>query len=64
MPQRLKQFLLARLQEPSTWRGAVMLATALGITVSPDTENAIIAIGLAVSGLLGALLPEGRGNAE
>lgn len=49
------QYLLDRAQEPSTWRGGVMLATALGVTVSPDLMNSIVAVGMAAAGLIGVL---------
>lgn len=39
---------------PGLWRGIVYIAMAGGITVSPDQENAIIAAGLALSGIIHA----------
>jgi len=45
-------FLLERLAENSTWRGLVMLATAVGVQLDPNQANAIIAVGLAVVGLI------------
>ncbi len=51
-------YLLARLQEPSTWRGLVLIATAAGAVLSPDQQEAIIAGGMMVAGLLGAALPD------
>ncbi len=51
-------YLLARLQEPSTWRGLVLIATAAGAVLSPDQQEAVIAGGLLVAGLLGAALPD------
>lgn len=51
-------YLLARLQEPSTWRGLVLIATAAGAALSPDQQEAVIAGGLLVAGLLGAALPD------
>ena len=54
----MSAYLLARLQEPSTWRGLVLIATAAGAVLSPDQQEAIIAGGLLVSGLLGAALPD------
>ena len=56
----LKDYLLSRLREPSTWRGLTLLATAVGITLTPDQQNAIVAVGLAVAGAVGAVLPDGR----
>ena len=49
----MKQYLLERLSEASTWRGLVALATAVGVTLSPEQMNAIVGAGLALIGLLG-----------
>lgn len=54
----MKDFLIDRLREPSTWRGLVLLLTALGLTLSPEAQEAIIAAGLALAGALGVLLPD------
>ncbi len=53
----MRDYLLARLQEPSTWRGLVLIATALGAVLSPDQQEAIVAGGLLVAGLIGAAAP-------
>ena len=45
-------YLLDRLSENSTWRGLVMLLTAVGVQVDPSQANAIIAAGLALVGLI------------
>ena len=45
-------YVLDRLTENSTWRGLVMLATALGVQLDPSQANAIIAGGLALVGLI------------
>ena len=55
---RLKTYVLARLREPSTWRGIVALLTAAGVALTSDQAEAVIAIGLAVVGLIGALTPD------
>lgn len=49
---------LKRLQEPSTWRGIVWLCTALGVTLNPMAWEYIMAIGMAVAGLLGVVLSD------
>lgn len=54
----MKDYLLDLLQEPSTWRGIVLIATALGAVLSPDQQEAIIAGGLLVAGLIGAAVPD------
>lgn len=47
------QFILERGKEASTWRGLVAIATAAGISLSPELGEAIVALGLAVIGILG-----------
>lgn len=42
-------------QSPSSWRGLVMILSACGVALSPETSAAIIAAGMAVSGLIGVL---------
>ena len=54
----MRAYLLARLQEPSTWRGIMLIVTALGTALSPDQQEAIVAGGLLVAGLIGAALPD------
>lgn len=48
-------FILERGKEASTWRGLMALVTAVGIAVSPELGEAIVALGLAVIGILGVL---------
>ena len=54
------QYIIDRLSETSTWRGFAMLATALGVAMSPDQIAAIIAAGTAIVGLIGVFLPDRR----
>ncbi len=49
------QYIVARLREPSTWRGILMLCTALGVKISPEFQEAIMQLGLAAVGLVGML---------
>lgn len=58
------KFILARAAEPSSWRGAIFLLSSLGVAISPSTGAAIIAAGLAVSGLIGVLVPDATPAAE
>jgi hypothetical protein len=48
-------YLLERAKEPSSWRGAMLLATAAGVSIEPELMNAIVTFGLGTAGLLGAL---------
>jgi len=54
----IKEFLLKRAGEMSTWRGIVAFLTACGITLRPDQAEMVIATGLALSGLIGTFLPD------
>ena len=49
----MKEFILARGIEASTWRGRVALLTAVGVTLSPEQGEAVVALGLAVIGAIG-----------
>lgn len=51
-------YIVARSQEPSTWRGAVLLLTALGVKLEPQQMEAIVIIGLGIAGLLGVAFPD------
>lgn len=48
-------WIIERLQEPSTWRGLTMLATSAGVTISPEFMPHIVATGTAVAGLIGVV---------
>jgi hypothetical protein len=52
------RFLLARLSESSTIRGGILLLSAAGMTLKPEEADAIVALGLALAGLFGVLLPD------
>lgn len=52
------QYIITRLLEQSTWRGLILLVTALGVTISPEMEGAIIAAGLAAVGLINVIRTE------
>lgn len=53
----MKDYILARAKEPSSWRGLIYLITAAGIPIAPAMADSIIAVGMAVAGLIGALTP-------
>lgn len=54
-------YLLERLKEPSTWRGLVLLATTIGIQVSPEAADAVISTGLLIAGIIGVFTKD-KGN--
>jgi hypothetical protein len=45
-------YLLTQLGQSSTWRGVLLVCTALGVSLSPQHQEAIVAAGL---GLVGAI---------
>jgi hypothetical protein len=54
----MRAYLIARLKEPSTWRGLVMIATACGAKLAPEQWEAIVTGGLLVAGLIGAAMAD------
>ena len=44
--------LLAALKQESTWRGIIAIATAAGVSISPELAEHIIAVGLTLIGAL------------
>lgn len=48
-----KQYIIDRLQEPSTWRGIIRLLTACGVPIAPELAIQIMAIGMAATGIVG-----------
>lgn len=52
------KFLLARLSEASTWKGIFLILTAAGVTLRPELQAAITAVGLSLTGLVGVVVPD------
>lgn len=52
------EFVLLRLHERSTWLGLISLATAAGLILSETQQEAVIAAGSAIAGLIAALTPD------
>ena len=51
----MKQYLVARMKEPSTWRGFILLLTAIGVPVAPELQEVIVSAGLGLAGLIGVV---------
>lgn len=47
-------FLLVRLKERSTWLGLISFITAMGLLLTPEQQEAIMATGIAVAGAVAA----------
>ena len=54
----MKNYLLDRAKEPSTWRGIILILTAAGVPIAPEMQTAIISAGLALAGIIGAITPD------
>ena len=48
----LIQIAISRLSENSTWRGLILVATALGVKMEPELQNQIVTAGLSLVGLI------------
>ena len=51
-------YIIARLQERSTWQGIVAIVTAFGISLEPSLLDAIVSFGVAAAGMIHVLWPE------
>ena len=56
------KYFLNRLREASTWRGLVLVVTALGVQITPDQIDTVVAVGLALSGLIGEFFPDSEAS--
>jgi hypothetical protein len=56
----MRQYILDRVREPSTWRGAILFLTAIGVPIAPQLAEAIVTAGLGIAGLVGILTPDRR----
>jgi hypothetical protein len=52
---KIVNIILERLSENSTWRGIILVATALGVQLEPELQNHIVAGGLALVGLINVI---------
>jgi hypothetical protein len=53
-------YLVARMKEASTWRGLILMLTALGVSISPELGEAIVTVGLALAGGIGIVVPDSK----
>lgn len=52
------EWIIARLREPSTYGGIASLLTLVGVTISPEFQEAIIAAGVAIGGVMMVFMRE------
>jgi hypothetical protein len=58
--KRIGRYMLAQLKEPSTYRGAILIATAMGMKFTPSESEAIVVAGLLAAGLVGVIFTDGN----
>ncbi len=58
------KYIIARLSEATTWKGIFLLLTAAGVTLRPELQAAITAVGLSLTGLVGVVVPDAAPPAE
>ena len=49
----MKSYILDRAKEPSTWRGALLFLTAIGVPIAPALAEHIVTFGLGLAGIVG-----------
>ncbi len=54
----MKDWIIARLREKSTWLGLVSLLGAAGLAISPELSASIVTAGLAIGGLVATVKKE------
>lgn len=52
---KILNVVLDKLSENSTWRGLILVATALGVKLDPSLQESILATGLAAVGLINVI---------
>lgn len=52
---KIVNILIERLSENSTWRGLILIATAIGVKLEPELQESIIVAGLGLVGLINVL---------
>jgi len=50
--KKLIDVVLERLSDNSTWRGVLLILTAVGLKLETELQNAILAVGLSAVGLI------------
>ena len=47
--------LLEKLSENSTWRGLILIATAVGVKLEPELQEAVLVAGIGLVGLINVI---------
>jgi hypothetical protein len=57
---KIVNVVLGKLSENSTWRGLILVATALGVKLDPSLQEGILAAGLSLVGLINIIRKENK----
>ena len=60
----MKDYILQRAKEPSTWRGLILLATSFGVVIDPALADAIIAAGIGFAGIIGVVTADKKDSGD
>lgn len=55
-------YIINKLEEPSTWRGLVWIITAFGVVLSPEQTEAIVTFGMTLAGLIAVFIEKGNAH--
>lgn len=56
----LFEYVIARLSEPSTWRGIIWIVTACGFVLQPEQQEAIATAGMALVGAISIFIEKDK----
>lgn len=51
----MKDYILNRAKESSTWRGIILILTSVGVVIDPALADAIVAAGVGLAGIVGVV---------
>jgi hypothetical protein len=54
----MKNYIINRLKEPSTWRGFIWVASAFGMALQPEQASAIVGLGALLAGSSAVVTPD------
>ena len=58
----MRDFILSRAKEASTWRGFILLLTSAGLTIAPELAVLIVTVGTGVAGIIGMFTSDKTGE--
>lgn len=51
-------WIIARMKEPSTWKGLIALAAACGVVINPEYAAIILAAGVGMAGFINVVITD------